>query len=311
MKNSCIQLLAISLIVFLFSCNPECDNLFNIRVDSVVKQNGQEMLIMADNVTALEGSEIQFVTGAQTIVAKSKRLTKEGLIIEVPEGIQGNNIQLFVNDPDCGLAILGSTLTVGNADFFINSPDFIPPAPFEFVVPSPPIAFPPLVQNAWVSPQNLDYCIWFKFHPETDVDGNQIIVDIDGIRVPKESVNLNGAQSFEFSVQELVCDGNGAVSGGGCTAPVVSNYHCNPVEGIIDKTNNFINFWIDRTDVNGKNLGIEEFTGEFINIQDAGYAEQNVPSCSSSIFDPSKAYLMLVRSEKTGRQLLLYQQGFL
>lgn len=245
------------------------------------------------------------------MVARSKSMTSMGLIVEIPQNIQGENIQVAINDPDCGLALLGTTLTVGNADFFANSPDFIPPAPFEFVIPTPPVQFPPLVQNAWISPQNLDYCIWFKFHPATNNDGNVIIDNINGVRIARESVNLNNAQSFEFSVQELVCDGNGAGPDGGCTGPVKTNYHCNPVSGIVDKQNNFIHIWIDRTDVNGENLGIEEFTGEFIDIQDAGYDELAVPECSSGIFDPTKLYLMLLTSERSGRQLLLYQQGFL
>lgn len=303
-------ILLLSTLAFI-SCNPECENIYNIRVDSLVKQQGQEMLIMSDNVSALEQSEIQFLSGGQVAIAKSKTTTDMGLIVEVPENIQGQNIQLAINDPDCGLSILGAGVTIGDAAFFANNPDFIPPAPFEFVIPAPPVAFPPLVQNAWISPQNTDYCIWFKFHPQTDNAGNIIMTEVNGQMVPAESVSLNNAQSFEFSVQELVCDGNGAGPNGICGAPVKTFYHCNPVEGIIDKENNFIHFWIDRTDINGQNFGIEEFVGEFINIKDAGYDQQAVPSCSSGIFDPDKAYLMLVTSQKTGRQLLLFQQGFL
>lgn len=309
MKNT--YLFGIVLSVLLTACNPECDNLFNVRVDSHVKQQGQEMLIMADNLSALEASEVQLISGSQSLVAPSRTMTDMGLIVEIPQNIQGENVQVVINDPDCGLAILGTTLTVGNADFFANSPDFIPPAPFEFVIPTPPVQFPPLVQNAWISPQNLDYCIWFKFHPATDNDGNVIIDNINGTNVIRESVNLNNAQSFEFSVQELVCDGNGAGPDGGCLGPVNTNYHCNPVSGIVDKHNNFIHIWVDRTDVNGENLGIEEFTGQFINIEEAGYNEQAVPSCGSDAFDPNKLYLMLLTSERSGRQLLLYQQGFL
>ena len=292
-------------------CNPECENIFNVRVDALVKQQGQQMLIMADNLPALQESEIQFISSGETKVAKHIGMTDKGLIVEVPEDIEGDNIQLFISDPDCGLAVLGSAVTVGNADFFVDNPNFIPPAPFEFVIPTPPIQFPPLVQNAWISPQNLDYCIWFKFHPETDNNGNIVYETINGMVVPKESVNLNSSQSFEFSVQELVCDGNGAGQDGICPGEVNSFYHCNPVSGIIDKQNNYVSIRVDRTDINGQNFGIEEFEGEFINIQEAGYNEQKVPSCSSSIFDPTKNYLILLTSKSTGRQLLLYQQGFL
>ena len=299
------------LIIACTGCNPECDNIFNVRVDALVKQQGQQMLIMADNLAALQESEIQFVTATDMKVAKHVKMTESGLIVEVPDDIEGDDIQLFINDPDCGLAVLGSSVTVGSPAFFVDNPDFIPPAPPEIVIPVPPIAFPPLVQNAWVSPQNLDYCIWFQFHPETDNDGNIIYETINGKQVKKESVNINSSRSFELSVQEFACDQNGPDENGICQADAKTFYHCNPVSGIVDKENNYVSFRIDRTNINGQNFGIEEFEGKFINIVEAGYAEQKVPTCGADGFDPDKNYLILVTSKTSGRQLLIYQQGFL
>ncbi len=296
----------------LLSCNPECDNVLNISVDSFVKQQNQEMLVTADDPSTLQSSEIQFVTGSNQSVAKSKFMPGLGLIVTVPENVEGDNVQLVINDPDCGTAVLSSGITVGNEAFFLDNPAFIPPAPFEFVIPAPPVAFPPLVQNAWISPQNNDYCVWFQFVPARKPDGEIDSVQINGVNVTyKETISIDPARSFELSVRELLCE-NGAPPGTPefCTAPVQRLYHCNPVSGIVDRENNIVHFWIDRTDVNGQNLGIEEFVGEFINIQEAGYDVESVPSCSSAIFEPTKTYLMLVTSQTSGRQLLLYQQGF-
>ena len=300
----CLYLIVISISA---SCNPDCSTLSNIQIDSFFKQQGQQMLIRADNLSGLSASDIQFVSSNGTTTAKSMFMADQGLIVTVPNGVSGTGVQLIINDPDCGSAVFSSNLTIGDAAFFEDNPSFIPPAPFEFVIPTPPVAFPPLVQNAWVSPQDLDYCIWFKFLPEMDANGDVIMEMVNGMQVPKESVNLDQNASSEFSVEELVCDGNNM-----CNGPFKNLYHCNPVRGIIDKQNNIIHFWIDRTNVDGQNLGVEEFVGQFIDINNAGYAEEKIPECSpSGLFQPIKRYLMLITSQTTGRQLLLYQQEFL
>lgn len=286
----------------MISCNPDCDQLLTLRVDSNVKQTGDEILITTNNPDDLINRQVSFVTATNTALAIDGRYEESlgGIIYTLPENLIGENVQIQVDDPDCGLISFNQGLSIQDESFFVANPLFIPPSPAEIVIPSPPVAFPPLVQNAWVSPQDLDYCIWFKFLPEI-VDGDTVMVEVNGMMVPKESNILDPYTSKEFSVRELVCGEPGTL------------YHNNKVSGILDKERNFVNFFIDRSNVNGQDLGVEEFEGMFIDINQAGYDDNKVPDCNpnDSLFDPKKYYLILVRSKKTGRQLLLYQQGFL
>lgn len=286
----------------MLSCNPECDQLLTIQVDSSVKQTGDEILITTNNPDDLINRQISFATATTTALATNGRYEEVlgGVVFKLPEGIQGENVQIQIDDPDCGLIAFNQGLAVHDESFFIANPLFIPPSPAEIVIPSPPVVFPPLVQNAWVSPQDLDYCIWFKFLPEV-VNGDTVMIEVDGMMVPKESNILDPYNSKEFSVRELVCGEPGTL------------YHNNAVSGIIDKERNFVNFFIDRRNVNGVDLGVEEFEGMFIDIGQAGYDDNKVPDCNpnDALFDPKKFYLILAKSKKTNRQLLLYQQGFL
>jgi len=284
------------------SCNPDCDQLLTIQVDSPTKQMGDEILITANDPEDLINRQILFATESTSVLATNGRFEESlgGMIFELPPSIQGENVQIQVDDPDCGLISFSQGLSVKDANFFANNPQFIPPSPPEIVIPAPPITFPPLVQNAWVSPQDLDYCIWFKFLPEI-VNGDTVMVEVNGQMVPKESNIIDPYNSKEFSVRELVCGDDARTL-----------YHNHSVSGIIDRERNFVNFFIDRKDANGQNLGIEEFEGMFIDIEQAGYMETKVPECNpDNLFDPQKLYLILVRSKQTNRQLLLYQQAFL
>jgi hypothetical protein len=295
--------LIITLLCFsVVSCNPECDQLLTIQVDSAIKKIGDEILITTNNPDDLVNRQVLFATESTSVLAANGRYEEilGGVIYKLPEELEGENIQIQVDNPDCGLISFNMGLSIHNESFFTLNPSFIPPSPAEIVIPSPPVAFPPLVQNAWVSPQDLDYCIWFKFLPEI-VDGDTVMVEVNGNMIPKESHILDPYASKEFSVRELVCGEPGTL------------YHNNSVSGIIDKDRNFVNFFIERSNVNGQDLGIEEFEGKFIDISQAGYDDNKVPDCNpnDSLFDPQKFYLILVRSKQTNRQLLLYQQAFL
>lgn len=299
MKRNIIGCLVI--MSLLASCNPDCDQLLTVQVDANVKQSGQEILITSNNIESILGKQISFSTANKSAVAINGRYEESlgGVVYKIPEEIEGENVQILIDDPDCGLIAFDNGLSVRNAAFFDNNSSFIAPAPFEIVIPSPPISFPPLIQNAWVSPQDLDYCIWFKFLPEI-VNDDTVKIMVNGLLVPKESKYLDPYASKEFSVRELVC---GAAS--------TTFYHNNPVSGIIDKDQNFVSFFIDRTNTKGQNLGIEEYEGSFLNIEQAGYKENKVPECNpNNLFDPEKVYLILAKSKRTGRQLLLYQQAF-
>ena len=92
--------------------------------------------------------------------------------------------------------------------------------------------------------------------------------------------------------------------GCGGTAAVDRLYHNNPVSGIVDKENNIIRISIDRT---SKNLGVEEFVGQFINPENlpAGTDFNIGGRCSSN--GESKPNIMFLTSLQTGRQMILFR----
>jgi hypothetical protein len=211
-------------------------------------------------------------------------------VVQIPEETD-SDIQFLVEDPDCGnLVPIGLSSQVVGATFFLDNPFFVTPAPPLIIIPSPPVAPPPAVVNAWFSPNNRDYCIWFN---PTIIKENGVDVELPTL-IPAGSPN--GIGPARGSVELAVgCSG---------TAAVDRLYHNNPVSGIVDKENNIIRISIDRT---SKNLGIEEFVGQFINPDnlppDTDFNIGGV--CSSD--GTSKPNIMFLTSLQTGRQMILFR----
>ena len=269
------------LILFLLtslSCNPDCGLTAFFEVDGIGFQHDQEILIKASPTTVLQGKDVMFSSGnsaASVIVGsdQTRYIPNVGLLVKVPRGISGTDVDMFIDDPDCGPLSLGSSVVVGDEEFFTDNPDFIVPPNLNFIIPVSTPIIPPLVRNAWVHPTVTDYCVWFRFV----LDEND-----------NETKTICPATSAELSIN---CDGTPDL------------YHKNPVYGVIDKENNYINFFIDRT---SKNAGVEEFEGQFIDVDDSEYGGTGVPECGA--WTPGRTYMMLVTSKQTGRQLVLYQQ---
>ena len=171
----------------------------------------------------------------------------------------------------------------------MNNPFFITPIPPLIILPSPPLAPPPAVVNAWFSPQNRDYCIWFVPTMDTLADGT--IIEYPALR--PGSLDGGGppaSGSLELSAN---CDGDAGNR----------LYHRNSVSGIVDREANLIRISIDRT---SKGLGIEDFEGQFIdpnNMPDEEYYEGGACEANGSI----KPNIMYLRSLQTGRQLILWR----
>ena len=89
-------------------------------------------------------------------------------------------------------------------------------------------------------------------------------------------------------------------------------YNVNMISGIIDKEKNIVNFWIDRRH---KGLGIEEFEGQFIDINETNYTEWETKGadCIAGLPEGNKrrCHMMWVTSKQSGRSLIVYQQAVL
>lgn len=287
------------LLLFL-SCNPDCESLptQNILLPPGPYQEGTELAIAANPPNFIEGRSIHLSmresSGTTTQELESRFEESVGaMIVKLPDQVN-SSATFWVDDPDCSgqLLPIGETTSLVDESFFVDNPFFITPTPPLIIIPTPPVVTPPNIVNAWFSPQNRDYCIWFK--PDEDENGgeksNLIPAIADG---PMSVINGPPEGSVELAVG---CGGMPAID---------RYYHANPVSGIVDKENNYIRITIDRT---MKGLGVEEFEGQFINPDDLppGYALGG-PNGNCGSVEEFKPHIMFLTSLQTGRQMILYR----
>ncbi|MBK7870681.1 MAG: hypothetical protein IPJ74_08355 [Saprospiraceae bacterium] len=299
-KKIATLLFSVGLLLGFQSCNPECDTLqtSNVFVPPGPYEEGTELAITAQPANAIEGRKI-FVssktqTGSSFTTELKSRFIEElgAAVVEIPTETD-IDVQFFIEDPDCGNLIpIGETSKVVDPSFFVDNPFFITPTPPLIIIPSPPVAPPPAVVNAWFSPNNREYCIWFV--PAADT--------INGKRVEYSTLvpaafPIKGSGEARGSV-ELAA---------GCNpSSQFKLYHNNPVSGIIDREKNIIKITIDRTN---KNLGKEDLVGQFINPENL---PEGMDYNIGGICNPDgkgRPNIMFLTSLQTGRQVILYRQA--
>lgn len=285
--NRLLHFLPLILSAALFSCNPDCDSVVGLRVTygpmligdaHPSGLPGQQILLTAEPPSSLAGRRIFF---KDMEVKNVEFIPGKGLSVRIPESMPEGQVELRVEDPDC-VDFVSLNFDVVNSEFFENNPNYVfPPFP-EIVVPTLQPSFPPTIENAWLSVNELDYCIWFKF--AKDANGN-CTTELDPM--------TSREQCF-----------------GDCLTSRDSLYDDNPVSGVIDPANNFIHIIVNRTRWNG---GYEEFVGEFIDPAETGQYQEweagnepiNIPGIP---VNTSRDHMILLTSLSTGRTMLIYQQ---
>lgn len=264
-----------SLLVILanYHCNPDCDSLPGLSISTTEDPAGYEVLIRANPPTALQGRKVYF---DDVLAEQSRFIDGMGLAVTVPDGVDPGKVEMKIEDPDC-LDFVALDFNVTTADFFQNNPDYVfPPLP-EIIIPSIPTDFPPSIENAWLSPHNLDYCLWFKFVPDQGGNCTQ---------------TLDPLTSFEQST----CG----------TAGVL--YEENHMSGFMD-SRGIMHLSIERA-----NGSLEEFEGQLINPNGVPEKYRTWNSTGADCISglPSqyqkRTHMMLLTSKSNGRQLLIYQQ---
>ncbi|MCB0572047.1 MAG: hypothetical protein KDC66_19915 [Phaeodactylibacter sp.] len=257
-----------------YRCNPDCDSLPGLSISTTENPAGYEVLIRANPPSALQGRKVFF---GDMLAEQSRFIDNVGLAVTVPDGLNPGKVEMRIEDPDCQ-DFVALDFNVTSADFFQDNPDYVfPPLP-EIIIPTLPADFPPSIENAWLSPQNLDYCLWFKF--VADADGNC-------------TQTLDPLTSFEQST----CGKAGVL------------YEENQMSGYMD-SHGVMHLSVERA-----NGSLEEFEGELINPDDAPekYLDWNSvgADCLSGLPGDFKkrTHMMLLTSKATGRQLLIYQQA--
>ena len=282
------------------SCNPRCESSSqaNLKMEPSIVLPGSEFLISSTPANFLEGRSV-FIDDPAGTGSKLKLPTVftselRGVIATLPAQASQSSA-IYVEDPDCsGDFIYVNDLRVENEDFFFSSDLFVvPPLPI-VIIPAPPPAPPVNITNAWITPYRRSYCIWFV--PQFDENHKELkelrpLREDDEQVIPEDPVTHRPKKgSHEF----VVCEG---------TAQRHVFANVNPVSGIIDRENNRIEIRIDRT---SKGLGIEHFTGMFI---EPGTQIPNTPewrnggACGNN--DVVKEDFMLLTSSSTGQQLLM------
>lgn len=288
----------ISLIsLVLTSCNPNCDSIVIVEVTPSVTASTHEVLLSSP--VPLDLKDTRILIGDRK-VEDMRFVEDRGLIAKVPEGIEvSNEAAVRVQDLDCGHDIQVGGLNVSTADDLFNNGSLVFPSTPIFVIPTPPPSLPPSIDNAWVSPVNDDYCLWFVSKKEYTFDSNG--VKIDSIDLPILDTENSREQSIcTVTLNEEDC------------AMFGSKLYCrNRMSGIVDKERNFIDITIHRSE-NNPLLEDESFSGQLIDIDNPqfpvnrntfhnGCLTERMPDFSLI------GHLMLLTSKTTGRQLLVAQ----
>lgn len=275
-----------SLIVFILftagfiACNPDCSSSGSLTLSSDFNPAGYEVLLKAVPLSNLKNKKVFF----GKTQAEARFVDSVGLIFKVPQGSIGKT-SIKIEDGDCAEYL---DFDVKSADFFKKNPNFIFPVVPEIIIPTLPSSFPPSINNAWLNPDNTDYCIWFTIKKDSTKNPNGTYKIFD-------TVNLDEKNSFEQCTK--------------CCADIDANplYKKNTMYGIYDTINRNVHFWIKRPN------GTEEFDGRFIDtarIINPRYSAQKYDiKCAANNLVKDKPHMILMTSRQTGRQTLIFQKG--
>ncbi len=289
----------------LYSCNPDCETTpsNNIILPPPPYQAGTELVISSPQPAFLEDREFTLrMSGVNGVTMEPLPARFEerlgAVVVTLPQQLS-SSVSFLIDDPDCTGQMLpvGQDASLVGESFFVDNPNFITPTPPLVIIPFPPPSIPPAIIEAWFSPTNRDYCIWFK--PADGPNGEELPNIVPAIADgPHDLVPGSGPVPDRAGSAELSAN---------CTNDPIDRkrrlYHNNPVAGIVDKDKNFIQIQIDRT---AKGLGVEEFVGEFVDpslLPDRTYREGGACNGDGS----GKPNIMFLTSLKTGRQLILFR----
>ena len=275
------------ILALMVRCNPNCDTPFGLQVNSAIQPIGGEVLLTTTNTSflnQLDGRSI-FINNQELDPDDYTFYPNFGLVVKTPANVNGS-LNLSIEDFDCGA--LSVDLQMMNESFFINNPDFIVPAPPDIVIPVIPPAFPADITNAWISPQNADYCFWFGPYKTYQFEK-------DGKVLFEYSTNVIASGSFELSA----CGNTDAY------------YHNNPFFGVVDTVENYIEVTVDRS-AKGDELGKlkrETFIGQFIDLESTNYSMGPTNPCHQGGGGEveQKVHMIWMVSKQTGRQVILYK----
>lgn len=304
------------------ACNPNCESISasNIAIDNSVLLKDQENQIFLRSVPTnfLLGRSV-YIDEAGTFNKKKVEsiFTNElgGLIATIPK-LNESKPAVYVEDPDCrGDFLYVNALQIEGKDFFLNSNIYIiPPLPFIHIpVPQTP-SLDLNITNAWVTPNERNYCIWF-------VPEERCYIEEGGQKIEIECEAQQDNPAIKKETLKTLREGTADMQG--VRGPIAGsrelyiacaddrdrnpNAEWNPVRGTVDKENNTIFITIDRRH---RGLGEEHLKGFFITKEQlpASYVEQYLGNGGICNGEKDLKHFMYLRSEETGRQLIVARE---
>ena len=271
---------------------------------------GQEILIRTTPENFIQNRElyVQKSVNGKLMIDENTPISSEfsaeagGRIATIPRDAIGNT-DIFIRDKQCGGFVSLQTVQVADQVFMDNNLAFFAsPATSSIILPSPPSIVPTNISNTWFSPVNRNYCIWFVPQKE--------LVDINnsGDSCFKEKSVL---QPGDVSVgpDNQPASGSWEIKTPGCESedPLAFLYDGNPLTGgVIDTLSGYVSFEIDRT---SKGLGKERYEGSLIDPSKTDMPDnfKIVGACEPESAQQQAKLMMVVTSELTGRQLILFR----
>jgi hypothetical protein len=262
------------------SCNPNCTSsgLSGLALSTDIGTSGFEFTVKANPLSNLRDRKVYI--GDK--LAETRFDDAMGLIVKIPDGTLIGDSEVRIENPECA-DYIPLKMSIKEKDVFKNQ--FVFPIVPQIVIPSVPSVFPPSIDNAWLgADNNTDYCLWF--------DTMDTLFKSDGKTIDK--ITKRSSIDEKSSFEQSTC--------GKTNVP----YSRNPVFGVYDEGLKLLHFWIDRR---GKNLGIEEFRGQFIDMSKSGYpVPDKYDLCNGAAQGGKTGHMLLITSMKTGRQLVIFQK---
>lgn len=285
-----------------FNTTYQCDVLSTVQTEVLprILVPGQEILVRSDPFAFLEEKDLyiqSLVNGIPTIDENAPLLSRfsaeaRGRIATIPRDAVGAT-DIFIKDDNCGGFIPLSSVRVANEEFInSNLSSFVIPSPPQIIIPTPPVNIPTNIVNTWFSPNNRNYCIWFR--PELARTETGCYREKENLVPGNTDIGPGTPQSGSWELKA------------GCgDDPNAFLFDANPITGgVIDTLTGYVSFAIDRT---SKGLGIERFEGSLMNPTSVQEDYQIVGACVPHPEGLKAKLMMVVTSEQTGRQLILYR----
>lgn len=298
MKASLLTAVIALLMVVHFACNPDCKSIQGIGVNTKDVYNGYQFVITATPLSSLEGRKV-FIGDK---LADSEFIEGVGLVVTAPSknDLAPGPKELRIEDPDCLDVFILEDFQIREEGYFDNIGSFSPPIPPEIIIPNLPATFPSSIDNAWLSPNNVGYCLWFTMYKDTTFLNGDTILHNTNLIDPERS----------FEQATCLCERDNSLL----------PYATNRMGGVIDTVSGIIEISIQRAPSNG---GVEYYTGEFIDYQKTDYFNNlgvlNCPgppdypdSCqANNLYPITTGHMLLLTSKKTGKQVVAFQlKGF-